>query len=174
MDVIIDHNGVNDDDDEYPLYIEVLLPVNTTDPHMTNIGSARDRTNNVIRDIWLVDSIYKNIFINELETNKDFKNALLIIDYSNDSIIDYCVYNSYMYSDYTLVTDTVSIIKKYNDSLGRTNYTRSINSMRDEWYEHLYLYAVLPEGELSERAKHVDIDSDADGTPMGIFYNLFD
>lgn len=40
--------------------------------------------------------------------------------------------------------------------------------MRLEWEEHNALYLILP-GELKERAKHVDLDINADGTPQEIW-----
>mgnify|MGYP000734030113 CR=1 FL=1 len=176
-----DGDGVNDDIDSYPLYAEVFTSYDPNVPQLICLGSAYDRTNNVIRKIWLVDSSYKQFFINNFEynpnkdnTNNDFKNDLLVIDCSNDTLIDYCVYNSYMYSDYTLITDTVTLIKKYNDDLGRTKFQRSIAGMRAEWNEHTYLYLAFGETELGEHAKHVDIDSDADGTPAQIWHDWFD
>lgn len=176
-----DGDGVNDDIDSYPLYTEVLTSYDPNVPQLICLGSACDRTNNVVRNIWLVDSSYKQFYIDNFEydpnkdnTNNDFKNDLLVIDCSNDTLIDYCVYNSYMYSDYTLITDTVTLIKKYNDDLGRTKFQRSIEGMRAEWNEHTYLYLVFGETELGEHAKHVDIDSDADGTPVQIWHDWFD
>ena len=89
----------------------VIKQFDANNPQMTLIGSARDRTNNVVRDVFLVNSEFKNIFINEYENNEDYKNAILVIDYTDDDLIDYCIYNSYIYSDYTLMEDTVTLIK---------------------------------------------------------------
>lgn len=58
--------------------------------------------------------------------------------------------------------------------MGRTKFQRSIEGMRAEWNEHTYLYLVFGETELGEHAKHVDIDSDADGTPSQIWHDWFD
>lgn len=60
--------------------------------------------------------------------------------------------------------------QKYNNGLGRTKFQRSIEVMRAEWNEHTYLC----ETELGEHAKHVDINSDADGTPAQIWHDWLD
>ena len=170
-----DDDGVNDDKDRYPLWKEVLTSYAEDVPRLISLGSARDRTNNVVRNIWLVDSAYKHFFVKDFEENSDndFKNDLLVIDCSNDTIIDYSVLDSYKYTDYTLITDTVTLIKKYNDSLGRTEFQRSIKGMRAEWNEHTYLYLMLKGTEFGEHAKDVDLDSNADGTPTQIWHDLF-
>ena len=64
----------------------------------------------------------------------------------------------------------VALNQKYNNGLGRTKFQRSIEVMRAEWNEHTYLC----ETELGEHAKHVDINSDADGTPAQIWHDWLD
>ena len=55
--------------------------------------------------------------------------------------------------------------KKYNDEKGRTQYDRSLISLKHEWYEHNILYYLLNnDEERREQAKHADLDERGRGT----------
>ena len=53
-------------------------------------------------------------------------------------------------------------------------YFQNKNIFNQGVNKHTYLYLVFGETELGEHAKHVDIDSDADGTPSQIWHDWFD
>lgn len=138
------------------------------------------------RDIWIIKSDYnsdRNNKINAFESNDDFKNSILILDLTTEDEINYQIYNSYQHTEYNFMNDVVSCIKDYNDGLpNRSRYQRTDFGMCSEWIEHNKIYKLLSNklleylpyigetiDEVTESAKHVDLDENANGTPMEWF-----
>lgn len=68
-----------------------------------------------------------------------------------------------------MIDETVSIINDYNEGLGRTEWNRSVDGLRFEWYEHNAFYALsyIPFlSSLRDVAMHADLDNHAKGTPF--------
>ena len=129
-------------------------------PSMINIGTASDQSNNKYREIWLVENRFVNDFKDAFNSNE-----IYIIDVTTPDRIDYQIYNSYKYWDKNLIDDTVYWLKKYNDEKGRTQYDRSLTSLKHEWYEHNVLYYVFQnDEEWRESAKHANLDENGMGT----------
>ena len=146
-----------------------ISALNPDTPTMKQIGTAYDYTNSINRNIWILEARFENVFLNEFNTNDDFNNDILIIDRTNSEEINYTVYNSYLYSDRRLIDETVSIINDYNEGLGRTEWNRSVDGLRFEWYEHNAFYALsyIPFlSSLRDVAMHADLDNHAKGTPF--------
>lgn len=145
---------------------EVWTQHNLDEPGLIRIDCARDNTNNVVRNIWIVEGRFKDECLDIYNKNEDLKNDILIIDYTNFEEINYQVYDSYKYSDPTLIKDTVKAIQKYNDSLNRTQWKRTDDGLYWEWLEHNLLY-IIPNDDIKSRAQDADLDEYANGTPFG-------
>ena len=139
---------------------QTISAYNPDTPSMVNIGAAYDQSNNKYRDIWLVESRFVNDFKDTFKSNE-----IYIIDVTTPDRIDYQIYNSYKYWDENLIEDTIYWLKNYNDEKGRTQYDRSLLSLKHEWYEHNILYYVFKNDEkLRESAKHANLDENGMGT----------
>ncbi|MFR7908935.1 MAG: RHS repeat-associated core domain-containing protein, partial [Oscillospiraceae bacterium] len=139
---------------------QTISAYNPDTPSMINIGTAYDQSNNKYREIWLVENRFVNDFKDAFNSNE-----IYIIDVTTPDRIDYQIYNSYKYWDKNLIDDTVYWLKKYNDEKGRTQYDRSLTSLKHEWYEHNVLYYVFQnDEEWRESAKHANLDENGMGT----------
>lgn len=66
-------------------------------------------------------------------------------------------------------------LKSYNDRQGRKQFNRSVESLKAEWYEHNFLYYILPGEQDKKDAMHADLDENGKGTynnylPFGWIY----
>ena len=146
---------------------QTISAYNPDTPSMANIGTAYDRTNDVRRDIWLVEGRFEDKF-------KDIFNDgnIYIIDVTNSKFVDYKIYNSYMFWDENLINETVYQLKKYNDEKGRTQYDRSLIGLKSEWYWHNILYDIFKnDDEFREEAQHANLDENGKVTFLG-YYRL--
>ena len=99
-----------------------------------------------------------------------YPNAIIVQDaVEADGYVNYQVRNSYQYDQSNVQNDVCSMIIQYNSDAGRTeSWDRSQVSCVAEWIEHNALY-YIPNEDIKDRARHVDLDADAHGTPAEIF-----
>lgn len=168
-----DGDGLNDDTEltktkSKPMYANTeIKPFDSNSFYFQHIGQAWDNVNKIVRSVWIVNGEYENKAINIYKENVDFKNDLLIIDKTDENEINYQIYDSYKYNDYTLMTNTLEALQKYNKKMGRTQWKRTIDGLRHEWAEHNLLY-LIPFESIKEPAQHADLDQFAKGTPLGL------
>ena len=94
---------------------------------------------------------------------------------------DYCIRNSWMFTDHSFKTAVCKLIVNYNKRMGRTIYwDRSVTGCVDEWAEHNLIYAVTMGGakyidflgDMNHSARDVDLDASGDGYIPAQILNL--
>jgi len=142
---------------------------NPDTPSMANIGTAYDRTNDVKRDIWLVEGRFEDKFKDTFNDGN-----IYIIDYTKPDYVNYRIHDSYKFWDDNLISDTVYYLKMYNDEKGRTQFDRSLRSLQSEWGEHNILYyAFYWHDYYRECAKSADLDQGRAGAYHCVFYDCY-
>lgn len=148
---------------------QTISAYNPDTPSMINIGTAYDRTNDLERDIWLVEKRFVNNFKDSFSGSD-----IYIIDTTTSDMVNYQIYNSYKLWDEQLIDETVYWLKRYNDKKGRTQFDRSLESLKGEWYEHNFLYYIFKnDEEWREAAKHADLDDKGNGQYGSLIYNVY-
>ena len=92
-------------------------------------------------------------FLNSLTVNE---NDILILDNRSDSELDVKIYSSYLIKDKDIRNDIINIIYEYEKE-NPSNWNRSIESMRVEWFVHNFLHTFNYE---TDRTKDVDFHND--------------
>ena len=94
---------------------------------------------------------------------------------------DYCIRNSWMFTDHSFKTAVCKLIVNYNERMGRTIFwDRSVIGCVDEWAEHNLIYAVTMGGanyidflgDMNHSARDVDLDASGDGYIPAQILNL--
>lgn len=94
---------------------------------------------------------------------------------------DYCIRNSWMFTDHSFKTAVCKLIVNYNERMGRTIFwDRSVTGCVDEWAEHNLIYAVTMGGanyidflgDMNHSARDVDLDASGDGYIPAQILNL--
>ena len=148
---------------------QTISAYNPDTPSMANIGTAYDQTNDVRRDIWLVEGRFEDEFKDAFNDND-----IYIIDYTKSDYVNYRIHDSYKYWDDNLINDTVYWLKRYNDEKGRTQFDRSLRSLQSEWGEHNILYYVFYWHDYYRKcAKSADLDQNRAGAYHCIFYDCY-
>ena len=99
-----------------------------------------------------------------------YPNAVIIQDdVQSNGYVNYQVRDSYKITSLSEMSAICDMIIDYNADAGRTDrWNRSNAGCVAEWVEHNALYLV-PNGDIQDCARHVDLDADASGTPAGLF-----
>lgn len=84
-----------------------------------------------------------------------------------DGTINYQIRDSYKIKDLKVMCEMCDMIIEYNSDACRSRWDRTNADLVAEWVEHNTLYLV-PNGDIKDSARHVDLDEDAEGTPAGV------
>lgn len=181
-----DGDGLDDYKDSEPLVKNPAFTVtDDTTPYIGYLGSVHDYGSLVndkptIREVYVFEenSLYAYALDDikaKFDDGGEYSEDILVIDATTDNKVNYIVYNSYKYSEYTLKKETVTLIILYNNltKKRKDRWERTVDGMIREWDFHSAVFYGLIEdsnNELLKQSKHsakdTDFDDEAEPFPL--------